>query len=984
MASFASSISLTTSLSARNFFPKFENLKSQEPFLLSVLTPSDILLVTKKHSGSLILIHGVYITDESSGKGAWNLVANSKNGTNNEFSIAAEHYFRAQFAAVFGSEAECKLLEFASFLGVNSFTFCFEFVTSFLGDHGQRPHVPYAVLTCISQFNETTFETRFASLPEMVNLACIYKLILNEMWVVSAEAAVAVSDDLHTMRWTGEDRDFTTFLDSRAVYKIHSMLPHAVGQGQLLEGLVVQVCHTSADILGELQVQSASMMVHTDRLLAALHVYGDAMSSSAASFISFCPPSQSSSVKDVMEFFNKYSTDSSPIGKLFNELRLLDAKIRFVSLKCVDRGDNKSVIIHVHQDDIFFNYARNKPKGASHLYRGMEIFLQRAVPNEIASSILYNPPLYQWDIKGISKWKNWQYLKRTFCMRNPLSTLFRAGHDAYMTNVLRQFVNWGLPRQLYETNRELMSTYGRWMLAEDGCKTEFLASMNKFGYLSYVEKFLLLYESGALRTLLIDEDERKGTVVFVLCFRDRPTWLDQILQGYTVKYNHKAALNNPYTPGSAFFLNGKLPKFDFCKCPSVIIVVPPTGDYLDRKAASMYEEFLFAASELRPTPHMIEIQSEEQVAEVQEHLVAFETAHQPKRVFLLAFAGLPPGSGKSTIANAFIDAVQSSNVIQAAVVSSDHYGMIHGPKSKAARAAFETAVISALTSGVDVVVFDKNIPDMRGYESMKSIAVRAALPKLVVVPVVPKSLLEEDLDIFVQRVLNRPHGTHTLTAESVIKGFKKVEDFVLDVFGRPCIDFVPVAQLLPGAVILDNMLVPGAEVENARFLLDQLINWDTHRSHIDSMNLTVGDYLGLCFELDLQNKELIQETIGMPVRKLLHATIVYYRGNSARLAEAACLLKTVDVKAPVTLRMTRLGLVRGRDFFLGWASLYIPGFEGEPMHATLIADRVPAFFARLGEIAYDEGILTIKEQSYVIEKYELPPGMEFEAWWSVC
>ena len=123
---------LTKTFASRHFFAKFDNTGSgKEADIVSLLTQEqDVMVVTKKHSGSLILIHSIYQG------GQWHLVVNSKNGTNNEFSIPAEHYLRTQFKAVHGDAAEEKFTEFVSFLGYHSMTMSFEFVTSFLGDHG--------------------------------------------------------------------------------------------------------------------------------------------------------------------------------------------------------------------------------------------------------------------------------------------------------------------------------------------------------------------------------------------------------------------------------------------------------------------------------------------------------------------------------------------------------------------------------------------------------------------------------------------------------------------------------------------------------------------------------------------------------------------------------------------------------------------------------------------------------------------------------
>lgn len=123
---------LVKSYSSRHFFAKFDNTGSgKEADVISLLAQDgDVMVVTKKHSGSLILVHSIHM------EGQWHLVVNSKNGTNNEFSIPGEYYLRAQFKAVYGEAAEGNFNEFVTFIGVHSMTLSFEFVTTFLGDHG--------------------------------------------------------------------------------------------------------------------------------------------------------------------------------------------------------------------------------------------------------------------------------------------------------------------------------------------------------------------------------------------------------------------------------------------------------------------------------------------------------------------------------------------------------------------------------------------------------------------------------------------------------------------------------------------------------------------------------------------------------------------------------------------------------------------------------------------------------------------------------
>jgi hypothetical protein len=104
------------------FFPKFDNLgQSVSDVLSTVKLPSDVLLFTKKHSGSLMLVSG------KARAGQHHLVVNSKNETGNIYSRTAEHCLRAHFEGVFGAaSSEGKVEEMATLCAEHTMTFCFE------------------------------------------------------------------------------------------------------------------------------------------------------------------------------------------------------------------------------------------------------------------------------------------------------------------------------------------------------------------------------------------------------------------------------------------------------------------------------------------------------------------------------------------------------------------------------------------------------------------------------------------------------------------------------------------------------------------------------------------------------------------------------------------------------------------------------------------------------------------------------------------
>jgi hypothetical protein len=70
-----------------------------------------------------------------------------------------------------------------------------------------------------------------------------------------------------------------------------SVLPHSLGQGQRLEGLVVQAYRTTPDVLIGLHSQSALLLPYQGALVAALTAFGARMAGvGPQGFPSFAPP----------------------------------------------------------------------------------------------------------------------------------------------------------------------------------------------------------------------------------------------------------------------------------------------------------------------------------------------------------------------------------------------------------------------------------------------------------------------------------------------------------------------------------------------------------------------------------------------------------------------------------------------------------------------------------------------------------------------
>jgi hypothetical protein len=143
--------------------------------------------------------------------------------------------------------------------------------------------------------------------------------------------------------------------------------------------------------------------------------------------------------------------------------------------------------------------------------------------------------------------------------------------------------------------------------------------------------------------------------------------------------------------------------------------------------------------------------------------------------------------------------------------------------------------------------------------------------------------------------------------------------------------------------------------------------------------------LAISFELSPDAHEHLEELLDLPIRTNLHATVVYYGRDAARMADAEAVLRAHDPNQAVPLRLTRLGKVQTGNRSLAWASLEIPLLAGERdgLHATLIADGFKPKQAREGELAYDSGdVVDLEGEEYSLEKIDLEP-LEFKGEWSL-
>eukprot|EP00581_Thalassiosira_minuscula_P018472 CAMPEP_0183726252 /NCGR_PEP_ID=MMETSP0737-20130205/22870_1 /TAXON_ID=385413 /ORGANISM="Thalassiosira miniscula, Strain CCMP1093" /LENGTH=1250 /DNA_ID=CAMNT_0025957549 /DNA_START=32 /DNA_END=3784 /DNA_ORIENTATION=+ len=246
------------------FHPKFENERSNDAsirnrMLDNVSSQRGYLEASLKHSGSLLLWSGrqrFY----------------SKNSTDNNFTRVGELLLMQHFARCFPSNEEerignndggskddaantatesiaCRWKEeyerCSEYIHQNRLTCSFEVVTSVLGHHGDLPKRDYLILIAVADRNGGG---RFHSSNELARLAQKFRLPHNDAWMfASRRACESLFEAYDGMREEGLAGTVIGRLDQIVEHdeeggcaKVHSLYPHDIFQGDILEGIVIR------------------------------------------------------------------------------------------------------------------------------------------------------------------------------------------------------------------------------------------------------------------------------------------------------------------------------------------------------------------------------------------------------------------------------------------------------------------------------------------------------------------------------------------------------------------------------------------------------------------------------------------------------------------------------------------------------------------------------------------------------------------------
>lgn len=375
------------------FHPKFDNEKSSQSDIRKSMKQKcgkGYLEVSVKHSGSLLLWSG--------GDRFY-----SKNSTDNLFSLAGELLLKQHFVRAH-PDGRSAFQNCSDYLEANRITLSFEVVTSFLGDHGDRPNRDFLILTAVA--NRTT--ARFFSTTEAIEFAQRFRLPHNDFWVFQSPKAVqSIFDIYDETRETGTASTVFPILNQAADMYVASMYPHDVFQGDILEGLVIRfVPSTDTDRIGKLaEVAQDLLTQHVPvsqpdgheiakegpEAVNMRQLYNEAgkdefekllrqrmgKAPQATEAIS-CPHSVMSEWMSSLRR-TEDSTETAKIATLLCKLTNLTHHVQFK----VRNG--RILIVHVIHDQTFMAFERQREAGELPLFRGFAIELldQETDPNNM-------------------------------------------------------------------------------------------------------------------------------------------------------------------------------------------------------------------------------------------------------------------------------------------------------------------------------------------------------------------------------------------------------------------------------------------------------------------------------------------------------------------------------------------------------------------------------------------------------------------------
>lgn len=1064
-----------------------------------------------KESGSLALVRAT-----PNGEYRYN----SKNGTNNVYAAVA-----AWIASVLhGVNPRAFGPEMARAMCTSTYTLSLGFevvVPRVLGDHGAVPLLPHLVLTSVCCTFRATGETRFYTLLERVKFACNYGLILVESWFVRGNKKIAALQEAlsgrNGIRWTGADADVRKELDAMAgSQKITSIVPHDKGQGQVLEGLVVEyvdvegpghdsdtlfavASETSARMAAKWTNPVCSALAQLGSLLAQFGLRMSDLEANAKAVMHRDNPGSALRVSvladadETRKILSWLATTNptAPVARMFAHLcrhvvppdtpDAVDRIDRSIGiLRVVDGADRcESVIVHVRRDELFEQYDATIPDDPSlprppPLLRGMEVVVASFAPSDetIGNGDHTDDHTEDDDVNEIvpnvmittcfrEKVKCWGYLRGTAIARNLLSVVFASGHDVFMDRVASALTTWGVPQHLHAAELAFWSAWARWVRQftlvsklEDASETCIFAGR----YLDFYTRFVTEYTNGTL-AIPVNVPGSDKIVVFVALFGETMHTFNVItsliarfrMLGFEIDATWRGAIKKIVpVPGTVYIRTGGIPEkwsvpmfiIDCLYAQGHPLHSPADNLMLDRafnpKVASLMNTMpagqigrasltistedahsvnidtiandvtLFAAKHASVPPFV-------PVPTVSPMAAPVPVVTRTTRKYLVVPFCIPPGGGKTT----FLREIASIDPGKSIVISSDTYGPTSEGKAK-----FTSALEAALApnSPWTTVCFDKNVPDVQGYNALVK-NVLTGKPHVEIVGVVPAKFGPNEVNICYDRIAKRdPLVPNSLNFATPVPTngkppFANIRDFIDRIFYAPATASLPVMASLPGIVTAhhlfdsDQTKMRSLDVQRVVDKISRRVSkittprlpsesgeseYSSVQDQAKLINVLQGSYLAI----DLHDTRAIIELVakyGQTVvpDKPLHITLEYYgdsrmpRGFSLEKCTAAAKTLTMfrndkdgdewSTFRAITFTPTRLCIATNptdSSKSLMWVSLAptahtLVSVLTIPFHTTITANGVLPSLSRIGE-TYLCDMKIDPKQSCSIDHIKLP------------
>ncbi|XP_051134259.1 tRNA ligase 1 [Andrographis paniculata] len=515
------------------FYPKFENEKSDHEIRTRMVQMVSQGLATMevslKHSGSLFM----YAGHEG---GAY-----AKNSYGNIYTAVGVFVLGRVFREAWGSQATKKQAEFNEFLERNRMCISMELVTAVLGDHGQRPHDDYVVVTAVTELG--CGKPKFYSTPDIIAFCRKWRLPTNHVWLFSTRKSVASFFAAYdALCEEGTATPVCQALDEVADISVPGSIDHVKKQGEILEGLVARIvsCKSSQHMEKVLQeypplpkeevdqslgsnlreICAANRTDEKQQIKALLESVGAAFCPNYLDWFgneNYSSHSRNADRSVLSKFLQAHPADYSTT-KLQEMVRLMREKRFPAAFKCYHNFQKLNsvasddlhfkMVIHVHSDSAFRRYQkemRHNP-GLWPLFRGffvdLNLFKDRTgkvkesdqETNGVAESgntsnvAPASDDLADEDANLMIKLKFLTYKIRTFLIRNGLPILFKQGEAAYKAYYLRQMQKWNTSTAKQRELSKMLDEWAVFIRRKYGRK-----QLSSSTYLSEAEPFLEQY-----------------------------------------------------------------------------------------------------------------------------------------------------------------------------------------------------------------------------------------------------------------------------------------------------------------------------------------------------------------------------------------------------------------------------------------------------------------------------------------------------------